>query len=225
VSCYIQALWDRSCRKVVGRGKQSHMSGESTEKRSILYVSAKIQQSQIMCDWLEKLDATGNNAMFGDDDINFDMQLERFDVDTGALKEPAVERIFQTWVKDWEEEARKKNDCVDKEARLLTKDKGLVFNDPDSGSTFSVWDRNMEFRRGRGRGNGWFVVGVSADKPDDESCNEPFALEMVCELIGATKQNEGVKVLQQVVGEEGGVAMGRGSGFPGCITLFPRYHS
>ena len=35
---------------------------------------------------LEKLDATGNNAMSGDDDINFDMQLERFDVDTGALK-------------------------------------------------------------------------------------------------------------------------------------------
>ena len=58
------------------------------------------------------------------------MQLERFDVDTGALKEPAVERIFRAWVKDWEEEARKKNDCVE-EARLLTKYKGLVFNDPD----------------------------------------------------------------------------------------------
>ena len=76
------------------------MSGESTEKRSILYVSAKIQQSQIMCDRLEKLDATGNDAMFGDDDINFDMQLERFDVDTGALKEPAVERIFWAWTED-----------------------------------------------------------------------------------------------------------------------------
>ena len=79
---------------------------------------------------------------------------------------------------------------------MLTKYKGLVFNDPDSGSTFSVWDRNMEFRRGRG--NGWFVVGVSADKPVDESCNEPFSLEMACELIGATKQTkEGVKVLQK----------------------------
>ena len=68
--------------KNIKTGKQLHMSGESTEKRSILYVSAKIQQSQILCDWLEKLDATENNAMFGDDDINFDMQLERFDVDT-----------------------------------------------------------------------------------------------------------------------------------------------
>ena len=42
------------------------------------------------------------------------------------------------------------------------------------------------------------MVGVSADKPDDESCNEPFSLlEMACELIGATKQKEGVKVLQE----------------------------
>ena len=46
-----------------------------------------------------------------------------------------------------------------------------------------------------------FVVGVSADKPDDESCNEPFALEVACELIGATKQKEGVKVLRQEVEE------------------------
>ena len=70
-----------------------------------------------MCDRLEKLDATATeiNAMFG---VNFDMQLERFDVDTGALKVPAVERIFQAWVEDWEEEARKNNDCV-AEACLL----------------------------------------------------------------------------------------------------------
>jgi hypothetical protein len=46
--------------------------------------------------------------MFGDDDINFDMQLERFDVDTGALKEPAVERIFRAWVEDWEEKPERR---------------------------------------------------------------------------------------------------------------------
>ncbi len=32
--------------------------------------------------------------MFGDDDINFDLQLESFGVDMGALKVPAIERIF-----------------------------------------------------------------------------------------------------------------------------------
>jgi hypothetical protein len=53
--------------KNIKRGKRLHMSGESTEKMSILYVSAKIQQSQIMCGRLEKLDATAeNNAMFGE---------------------------------------------------------------------------------------------------------------------------------------------------------------
>ena len=64
------------------------------------------------------------------------------------------------------------------------------------------------------------MVGVSADKPDDESCNEPFSLEMACELIGARYQAEG--------GSDGstrrnrvGVGMGHGSDFPGCTTLFP----
>jgi len=96
----VQSLLDTH-KQPAAMGKWSlYMSGESTEKRSILYVSAKIQQSRIMCDWLEKLDATGNNAMFGGDDFNFDMQLVRFDVDTGALKEPAVECIFRAWVED-----------------------------------------------------------------------------------------------------------------------------
>jgi hypothetical protein len=36
-----------------------------------------------------------------------------------------------------------------------------------------------------------------ANKPDDKSYNEPFSLEMACELIGATKQKEGEKVLRE----------------------------
>jgi hypothetical protein len=56
----------------------------------------------------------------------------------------------------------------------------------------------MEFRRGRG--NGWFVIGVSADDEDD---NEPFALEIACQLIGETPQKDGVKVIHQME-EEGG---------------------
>ena len=148
---------ERSWDGNIKTGKRSHMSGESTEKRSILYVSAKIQQSRIMCDQLEKLDATGNNAMSGDDDINFDMQLERFDVDTGALKEPAQLSVFfgqRSKIGRRKPERR----MIVLRRHVCLQSIGLVFNDPDSGSTFSVWDRNMEFRRGRG--NGWFVVGV-----------------------------------------------------------------
>jgi hypothetical protein len=55
-----------------------------------------------------KIDATKADAMFGDDNINFNLELEKFGVNTGILKEPAVERIFHSWVEDWEEEVRKK---------------------------------------------------------------------------------------------------------------------
>ena len=171
--------------------KNKQRPGESTEKRSILYVSAKIQlqQSRIMCDWLEKLEATEINAMFGDDDINFDMQLERFDVDTNQQ--------LRTFFGHGSKNRRRKP-----ERRLIVLRRHVCLQSIKD--LFSmIWTqgvhRNMEFRRGRG--NGWFVVGVSADKPDDESCNEPFSLEMACELIGATKQKEGVKVLQLVVEE------------------------
>jgi hypothetical protein len=50
----------------------------------------------------------------------------------------------------------------------------------------------MEFCRGRG--NGWFLVGVCAD---DEDNNEAFSLEIACELIGDTPQKDGVQVIHQ----------------------------
>ncbi len=89
---------------------------------------------------MEKLDATGPDAMFGDNNINFDLQLKKFGVNMGILKEPSVQRIFCLWVEDWEEEARKKNDCVS-EALLLQKYTGLVFHDPDSGNDFCIWQQ------------------------------------------------------------------------------------
>jgi hypothetical protein len=49
---------------------------------------------------MEKLDATRPDATFGDKDINFNLQLEKFGVNTGKLKEPAVQCIFHAWVED-----------------------------------------------------------------------------------------------------------------------------
>jgi hypothetical protein len=49
---------------------------------------------------MEKLDATGPDATFRDVDINFDLQLKTFGVNTGILKEPAVQHIFCVWVED-----------------------------------------------------------------------------------------------------------------------------
>ena len=71
-------------------------------------------------DRLQGLDVRVNNVSFRDDDINFDLQLERFGVDMEALKHVPIRRVFRAWVEDWEEEARKRNDCVC-EAKLLAK--------------------------------------------------------------------------------------------------------
>ena len=178
--------------KQIKTGKRSHLSGTSTEKRSILFVSAKVTHSRIKSDRLEGLDARGDT--FGDDDINFNSQLEKFGVDMAALKNVPIQRIFCAWVEDWEEEARKKNDCVT-EAKLLAKYKGLIFCDPDTDLAFKVWEQNLEFRRGRGDG-GWYVIGECADDPDNVQ-TEAFTLEIACQLIGETKQEEGILVIKQ----------------------------
>ena len=101
-------------------------------------------------------------------------------------------------MEEWEQEARKKNDCVS-EARLLAKYKGLVFVDPDTGKTCSVYDKNMEFRRGRD--NGWFVLAVSAEQntDDDDAEYDAFSLEVACEVIGDTPQSDGIIVIRQEV--------------------------
>jgi hypothetical protein len=155
----------------------------------VIYVTHKIHEARICQLAMEKLDATGVDAMFGDDDIIFDLQLEKFGVNTNILKEPAVERIFHLWVEEWEEDARKKNNCVS-EALLLQKFEGLVFHDPDSGHDFSIWQQNMKFRRGRG--NGWFLLGVCAE---DGVEDQAFTLELACELIGDTPQKDGIQVV------------------------------
>ena len=98
--------------KQVKDGKQSHLSGESTEKRSILFVFSKIAQARIECDRMEKIDAVGGHQMFGDDDMNFDLQLEKFGIDTGALKVREVQRVFRAWVEDWEEEVCVRHNCL-----------------------------------------------------------------------------------------------------------------
>ena len=45
-----------------------------------------------------------------------------------------------------------------------------------------------------GQDTGWTLIAVYAD---DDVDDEPFLLEMTCELIGSTPQGDGVKVVQR----------------------------
>ena len=38
--------------------------------------------------------------MFGDDNMNFDLQLEMFGINTGAMTVREVQRVFWAWVED-----------------------------------------------------------------------------------------------------------------------------
>jgi hypothetical protein len=77
--------------KQIKDGVRSHVGAESTEKRSVIYVTVKIQESRMQQEQMKKFATmTGNNTMFGEDDINFNLQLEKFGVDTNILKKPAV---------------------------------------------------------------------------------------------------------------------------------------
>ncbi len=46
----------------------------------MIYVAAKIHEARMSQHEMEKLDASGADAMFGDDYIIFDLQLEKFGV-------------------------------------------------------------------------------------------------------------------------------------------------
>ena len=50
-------------------GNQSHLGGESTNKRSVLYTTDNIHDTRINRNIMENIYAEGPNAMFGDDDI------------------------------------------------------------------------------------------------------------------------------------------------------------
>ena len=132
-----------------------------------------MEQARIHREKMEKIDAIGQDAMFGDDDPAFDLHLEKLGVDTVALKEPVAQCI-------WEEDKRMNNNCVT-EAWFLAKYGGLVFLDPDSESEkmFTVYNKNMEFHQGRS--NGWHVLAASSDADF-----EAFTLEIACVVIGET---------------------------------------
>ena len=74
---------------------------------------------------MEQLEATGQDAMWGDADQEFDLQLENFGVNTSELSAPVRTRVFHAWIEDWENDLLKNNDCV-AEARLLEKYKGKL---------------------------------------------------------------------------------------------------
>ena len=111
-------------------------------------------------------------------------------MDVEEMKEPASKRVFRAWVEDWEKEGQKVN-CPAVEARFLEKYKNLVFKDPDYKVNFVIHADNLEWRRGKE--GGWFLIGNSCSKDVED---EAFDIEVAVGLIAATKQAEGVEIVE-----------------------------
>ena len=124
--------------------------------------------------------------------VSFDLQLEKFGVDTKELKQPATIRIFRDWVEDWEKDLLKMNDCV-VEAKILEKYKGLIFWDPDTEANFTVHEENFKFHRGKV--GGWHLIGNLSDESVED---EGFAIgEMIIGIIANTEQRSGVEIIRK----------------------------
>ena len=50
-------------------GKHSHLSGDAVDKQSVLYTTSRISEARVRREEMERIDAPGPNAMWGDDDI------------------------------------------------------------------------------------------------------------------------------------------------------------
>ena len=86
-----------------------------------------------------------------------------------------------------------KNDPV-AEAQLLEKYKGLVFVDPNYGTTYTIHDKNLEFQRRNRRQNidgGWTVIAV-----DENDENEGYVIEQeLIDMIVDHAQAENIDIV------------------------------
>ena len=106
------------------------------------------------------------------------------------LKLATSKRIFCAWVEDWDKPLLKINDVI-AEVRLLEKYKDLVFYDTNNECVYTVWQKNMEWHRGRNCG--LCLLGCPADdKLDDELLS---IAEMVISLIAKSGQDSNVDVV------------------------------
>ena len=111
-----------------------------------------------------------------------------------SLKPSKPRRRFNAWLEDWEKPLLKKNDCV-AEAKLLEKYKGLVLYDIDEEKTYTVYEKNMFYQKGRG--GGWCILAAPPEfDGENDDLLEPYMVneETLIYLIENTEQPSDLNV-------------------------------
>ena len=134
---------------------------------------------------------------WNDDDVNFDIGLEKWGVDVDDLQKKTIpERTFNAWIEDWENAILKHNDTVS-EARLLEKYKGLCFYDIDQDITYTAYSHCLEYKKFRN--GGWCLIGAPPDydgSADNDHLLYPYLInDNLVEMIAETKQPDHLNVI------------------------------
>ena len=138
-----------------------------------------------------KIDCEDKGALWGDEDEQFDLELENFGVDVDQIKNTPTcpKRLFKCWIEDWEEPLLKTNTGVAK-GKLLAKYGGLVFTDDKTPFTqYTISDSKMHWQPYRG--GGWCVLGEPAEYDGtNDDVMQPFMINQECliPLIEAEEQ-------------------------------------
>ena len=157
------------------------MSGDSTEKRALIYTTAQVKKVRLRT--LSRENKQEENVEFDDQDLAFDKDLEKVGVVVRDLKRPMKKCVFWCWLTDEEKKWMKKRKDPVYEAKLLRKMGGLNFYDPDTNFTYTVCTEDM-FWEAR---HGYAALGVKeGDRPEDPGL--PFWLELLCKMIKETDE-------------------------------------
>ena len=95
---------------------------------------------------------------WNDDNTSFDLQLEKFGVDTNALATTLIPKRWSCcWVEEWEKPFLEKNNVISM-THLLQNYKNLVFLCPDNNILYTAANKMLFIPPGKKYG--WAVLGI-----------------------------------------------------------------
>jgi hypothetical protein len=88
--------------KEIKSGKRSHLSVDKLKKQGLPYTSSDIRRAQVEREELERPDCNAPSAVWGEEDEQFELGLEKWGVDLDDLKKPIrPHKLFKAWLEEW----------------------------------------------------------------------------------------------------------------------------
>ena len=92
--------------KEIKSGKRAGLSGDSTEKRALVYTTARAKEGRLRT--LSRENKEEENVEFEDQDLAFNEDLEKVGVVARDLKRLMKKLVFQCWLTDKEKNGRRR---------------------------------------------------------------------------------------------------------------------